>query len=62
MAELRRRSFQSEQQTCEKIVGNCSAMREIYKIIPKLAAANAPVLIGGESGTGKELIAQGGFK
>ncbi len=58
MAELRRRNFQSDQLTCETIIGNCSAMREIYKVIPKLAATDAPVLISGESGTGKELIAQ----
>jgi len=58
MAELRRRNFQSDDLASETIVGNCSAMREIYRIIPKLAATDAPVLIGGESGTGKELIAQ----
>jgi len=58
MAELRKRNCQSDQLTCETIFGNCSAMREIYKIIPKLAATDAPVLISGDSGTGKELIAQ----
>jgi len=58
MAELRRRNFQSDSLACEKIVGNCSAMKKIYKLIPKFAATDAPVLISGESGTGKELIAQ----
>ncbi|MBQ0721089.1 MAG: sigma-54-dependent Fis family transcriptional regulator [Gammaproteobacteria bacterium] len=58
MAELRRRTYQSDHLICEKIVGNCPAMKEIYRLIPKLAATDAPILISGKSGTGKELIAQ----
>ncbi len=39
------------------IVGNCPAMREVYKAIGRVAGQNVPVLITGESGTGKELVA-----
>jgi two-component system nitrogen regulation response regulator GlnG len=40
------------------IIGTCSAMREVYKAIGRVAGHNVPVLITGESGTGKELIAR----
>jgi two-component system nitrogen regulation response regulator GlnG len=40
------------------IVGTCSAMREVYKAIGRVAAQDVPVLITGESGTGKELVAR----
>jgi DNA-binding NtrC family response regulator len=40
------------------LVGNSSAMREIFKIIDKVAASNATVLIQGETGTGKERVAE----
>ncbi|WP_437231124.1 sigma-54-dependent transcriptional regulator [Planctomicrobium sp. SH661] len=40
------------------LVGNCPAMREVYKAIGRVSAQNVPVLITGESGTGKELVAR----
>ncbi len=40
------------------IVGKNYKMKEIYDILPAVAATKATVLIEGESGTGKELIAQ----
>ncbi len=40
------------------IVGNSTAMQEIYKTIGRVAKTDATVLIQGESGTGKELIAK----
>jgi DNA-binding NtrC family response regulator len=40
------------------IVGGCSAMREVYKAIGRVADQDVPVLITGESGTGKELVAR----
>src|SRR6516225_5869755 len=40
------------------IVGGCTALREVYKAIGRVAAQNVTVLITGESGTGKELVAR----
>ncbi len=41
-----------------KIIGQSKAIKEIYKMIGKVAASDIPALITGESGTGKELIAK----
>ena len=41
----------------EKIIGNSSAMQDIYKTIGRVARSDATVLIWGETGTGKELVA-----
>jgi DNA-binding NtrC family response regulator len=40
------------------IIGRSAPMQEVYKLIGRVAAADATVLITGESGTGKELVAQ----
>lgn len=40
------------------LIGQHSAMREVFKLIGKVALTEASVLIVGESGTGKELVAQ----
>ncbi len=40
------------------IIGNSTAMRDVYKTIGKVAPSDVTVLIQGESGTGKELIAR----
>ena len=40
------------------LVGKSEKMQEVYKLIGKVAASSATVLIRGESGTGKELIAR----
>ena len=42
----------------EAIVGRCSAMREVYTSIGRVAAQDITVLLLGESGTGKEIVAQ----
>jgi two-component system, NtrC family, response regulator AtoC len=42
----------------ERIVGSSKPMLEVYKLIGKVASADATVLISGESGTGKELVAE----
>jgi DNA-binding NtrC family response regulator len=39
------------------MVGHSLAMQEVYKLIGRVAASDATVLITGESGTGKELAA-----
>jgi DNA-binding NtrC family response regulator len=39
-------------------VGECPAMREVFKRLRKIAPTDSPVLILGESGTGKELVAK----
>ena len=43
--------------TGNNIIGKSPKMQEIYKLIGRLAATDATVLIQGESGTGKELVA-----
>ncbi|MEM9325713.1 MAG: sigma-54 dependent transcriptional regulator [Bacteroidota bacterium] len=40
------------------IIGTSQAIKEVFKIIDKVAATDANVLILGENGTGKELIAR----
>ncbi|MCH7885022.1 MAG: sigma-54-dependent Fis family transcriptional regulator [Planctomycetes bacterium] len=40
-----------------KIVGKSARMKEVYRLVERVAATDSPVLITGESGTGKELIA-----
>lgn len=42
----------------ERIIGQSPAMREVYKLIGRIAPRDVNVLVTGESGTGKELIAR----
>ncbi|HJS72814.1 MAG TPA: PEP-CTERM-box response regulator transcription factor [Vicinamibacteria bacterium] len=42
----------------EGIVGFCSAIQEIFRVVRRVAGSDAQVLIAGESGTGKELVAR----
>lgn len=41
-----------------ELIGDSKQIREIRKLISKIAKSRAPVLILGESGTGKELVAR----
>jgi DNA-binding NtrC family response regulator len=41
-----------------RMIGQCRAMRQIYRTIELAAPTTASVLVWGESGTGKELVAQ----
>jgi two-component system, NtrC family, response regulator HydG len=41
-----------------RVIGKSAAMRRLYPLCDKLAAANVPVVIEGETGTGKELLAE----
>ncbi len=40
------------------MVGNCTAMQDVFERVRKVAASPATVLVLGESGTGKELVAR----
>ncbi len=42
----------------DMLIGNSSAMQDVYKLIGKVADSDALVLLTGESGTGKELVAR----
>ena len=42
----------------ENIIGRTKAMKEVCRLITKVAPTDATVLIHGESGTGKELVAR----
>ena len=44
--------------TFGEIVGQCSAMQDLFEKIRRLAETNVDVLILGETGTGKELVAR----
>jgi two-component system, NtrC family, response regulator AtoC len=41
-----------------EMVGGSSAMREIFRLIARVASSEAPVMITGESGSGKEVAAR----
>ncbi|MBN1556842.1 MAG: sigma 54-interacting transcriptional regulator [Lentisphaerae bacterium] len=59
LAENRRLRRQlGDQYRPGNIIGNCSAMRQVYEQIAQVASSNATVLIRGETGTGKELVAR----
>lgn len=49
---------QDANRTDPLIIGKSSAMKEIMKLVDKIAVTDASVLITGENGTGKELIAR----
>jgi PAS domain S-box-containing protein len=40
------------------LIGASPAMREVFRVLPDVAACDATVLIQGPSGTGKELVAR----
>jgi nitrogen regulation protein NR(I) len=46
----------------QTIVGNSTAMQQVYKLIGQVAPTSTTILITGESGTGKELVARAIFQ
>ncbi|HEY6477980.1 MAG TPA: sigma-54 dependent transcriptional regulator [Polyangia bacterium] len=64
---LERRRLIAEQKTVpsegkppqlQDIVGKSAVMLDVYKLVARVAASSATVLVEGESGTGKELVAR----
>lgn len=45
-----------------KLIGDCPRMQDLMKMIRKVAATEATVLVTGENGTGKELVANEIFR
>lgn len=41
-----------------EIIGNSAALQAVFRLVEKVSATNASILIQGESGTGKELVAR----
>jgi DNA-binding NtrC family response regulator len=41
-----------------EIIGTSEALQKVFRLVEKVAATNANILIQGESGTGKELVAR----
>ncbi len=56
--QLRARAEADDPDASGGLIGQHPAMREVFKLIGKVAPTEASVLIVGESGTGKELVAQ----
>ncbi len=55
---LRLRLELTDRFSFENIVGASEAMREVFRLVGRVAASPASVLLRGESGTGKELLAR----
>lgn len=51
-------SAESEQTHGDVLIGQCTAMQEVYKAIGRVAPQDVTALILGESGTGKEMVAR----
>jgi DNA-binding NtrC family response regulator len=48
----------SQRPSAGDMVGSCTAMREVYRLVDGVATTSSTILILGESGTGKELVAR----
>jgi two-component system response regulator AtoC len=52
------RSELQDKYQCSNLIGNSSAMQQIYRMVAMVAQKNTTILIQGETGTGKELVAR----
>ncbi len=50
--------IKQQQQRSPSMIGESTAMQEVYRLIQRTGPANKPILIQGDSGTGKELVAR----
>ncbi|MBX3187056.1 MAG: sigma-54-dependent Fis family transcriptional regulator [Labilithrix sp.] len=55
---LRRTSAESRELARSGMLGTCTAMRDVQRLIEGVAPTSSTVLVLGESGTGKELVAR----
>ena len=51
-------SLHSSPRDADRIVGNCSAVKSLYRSIEKVADSDSTILISGETGTGKGVVAR----
>ncbi|WP_433884330.1 sigma 54-interacting transcriptional regulator [Pseudomonas vranovensis] len=58
MARLRGKGYVHVDEPEHELLGDSRPIRELRKLLSKLAPTESPVLIRGESGTGKELVAR----
>ncbi|WEK28232.1 MAG: sigma-54 dependent transcriptional regulator [Candidatus Pseudomonas phytovorans] len=58
MARLRGKGAVKVDEATHELLGESRPIRELRKLLGKLAPTESPVLIRGESGTGKELVAR----
>ncbi|WP_339531275.1 sigma-54 dependent transcriptional regulator [Pseudomonas mucidolens] len=58
MARLRGKGATQVQEPAHELLGDSRPIRELRKLLAKLAPTESPILIRGDSGTGKELVAK----
>jgi len=58
LLEKENRRLQHEVKLEHQMIGESQSMREVYKLLSRVAATTSTVLLLGESGTGKELAAR----
>jgi len=58
LVRIRRRLAQQPPPSLPGLVGDSSAMREVFRTLTSLEGTEVPVVVEGESGTGKELVSR----